>query len=96
MVVNQINVTGAAFLEAEDHAPVRPDSHAPKTFQVALERVEPKAREIHVVGLSGTVEDGENVFDLLDVIRVYALGFAVLKKPFEPLVPEAPNHRNSL
>ena len=82
MVVDQINVASVAFLEAEDHAPVRPNSHAPKTFQVALERVEPKTRETHVVGLSGAVKDGEDVFGLLDVIRVYAPRLAVLKKPF--------------
>jgi hypothetical protein len=82
MVVDQINVASVAFLKAEDHTPVRPDSHAPKAFQVALERVEPETGEIHVFGLSGTVKDGEDIFDLLDVIGTDAFCFAVLEKPF--------------
>lgn len=30
MIVDQINVARAAFFKAEDHPPVRPDSHAPE------------------------------------------------------------------
>ena len=82
MVVDQINVASVAFLKAEDYAPVRPDSHAPKAFQVAPERMDPETGEIHIFGLSGTVKDGEDIFDLLGVIGTDAFGFAVLEKPF--------------
>lgn len=82
MVVDQINVASVSFLKAENHAPVRPDSHTPKTFQVALERVEPETGEIHIVGLSGTAEDSEDIFDFLDVIGTDAFGFGVPEKPF--------------
>jgi hypothetical protein len=92
MVVDQINVAGAAFFKAEDHASVRPDSYAPEALQSALEGVEPETGEIHVFRLSGTVEDGKDIIDLLDMIGMDAFGFAVLKKPPQPLVPEAPNH----
>jgi hypothetical protein len=92
MVVHQINVAGAAFFKAEDHSPVRPDSHAPEAFQAALEGVEPETGEIHVFWLSSAIEDGKDILDLLDVIGMDAFGLAVLKKPPQPLVPEAPNH----
>jgi len=92
MIVDQINVAGAAFFKAEHHPPVRPDSHAPEAFQSALEGVEPETGEIHVFRLSSTVEDRKDILDLLNVIGMDALGFAVLKEPPQPLVPETPNH----
>ena len=96
MVIDQINVASAAFFKAEDHAPVRPDCHAPEASQATLEGVEPETGEIHVFRLSGTVENGEDILDLLNVIGMDALRFAVLEKPLQPLVPEAPNHCQQL
>jgi hypothetical protein len=92
MVVDQINVAGAAFFKAEDHAPVRPYRHAPEAFQSALEGVEPETREIHVFRLASAVQDEEYILELLDVIGMDAFGLAVLKKPPQPFMPEAPNH----
>jgi hypothetical protein len=34
----------------------------------------------------------KDILDLLNVIGMDALGFAVLKEPPQPLVPETPNH----
>ena len=79
MVVGQINVARAAFFKAKDHTPVRPDGHAPEAFQAALEGAEPETGKIHVFRLSSTVEDGEDILDLLNVIRVDPFGFVVLK-----------------
>jgi hypothetical protein len=93
MVVGQINVACAAFFKAKDHAPVRPDGHAPEASQTALEGVEPETGEIHVFRLSGTVENSEDILDPLNVIGMDTFRFVVLKKPLQPLVPEAPNHR---
>jgi hypothetical protein len=95
MVVDQTYVASVAFLKAEGHAPVRPDPHAPVAFHVALERVKPETRQVHVIGLSGTVENGENIFDPFDMIGPDALRFAVLKKPFQALVPETLNHKTA-
>jgi hypothetical protein len=96
MVVDQINVAGVTLLEPEDHPPVRAESHAPEAFQAASERVEPETGKIHVFGLSGSVENGEDILRLLDVIGPDAFGFAILEKPFQPLVPKALNHTTSL
>jgi hypothetical protein len=85
MIVDQINVVSVAFLKAEDHAPVRPDRHAPKVFQIALERAEPETWETHVAGLSGAVEDGEDILDFLDVSGMDAFGSLFSKSRFNPL-----------
>jgi len=92
MVVDQINVPGAVFFKTEDHAPVRPYRHAPEAFQAALEGVKPETGEIHIFGLSSTVEDSKDILDLFNVIGMDTFGFSVLKKLPQPLVPEAPNH----
>lgn len=91
MIVGQINVPGVSVLKAEDHAPIGPNSYSPETFEVAFETVQPKARQIHVIRLAGTVKSGEYVFYFLYVIGPYAFRFTLLEQPPQPLVPETLN-----
>lgn len=92
MVVDQINIVHVPFLEAEDDAPVRPDSHAPETLEVACETVQSEAWQVHVLRPPDAIQHEEDVFESLKQIRVDALGLALLKQPFQSLVPEAFNH----
>ncbi len=93
VIVNQINVQRISALKAEDHAPIGPDSHSPETFEAAFEAVQPKAGQIHVFRLAGTVQNGEYIFDFLYVIGLYAFRFTLLKQPLQPLVPETLNQQ---
>ena len=56
------------------------------TFQLALERVEPKAREIHVPRATASVEHGENVSKLLDVPGRHSLRRPPIVKRFEATI----------
>ena len=78
MIVSQINVLDVAPLKAEGHTPIGPDGHAPQTFKVALERMKPKAGQIHVVRLTGTVKNREDIFNFLDAISVNTSGLAIV------------------
>jgi len=92
VVINQVNVTDVSALKTKDDAPVCPNGHAPEALQVALERVKPESREIHIFGYSGTAENSKNVLNLLDQIRADSFALAVNKKPLESLVPKTLNH----
>ena len=92
MIVHKINVTRVAVFKTEDHTVIGPDSHGMESLHAALERVKAEAGEIHVLRRSGTAEDGENVFDLLNVIGADPLTVAVLEKAFQALVPETLYH----
>jgi hypothetical protein len=93
VVVNQINLAGLPTLKPEDHAPVRPHRHTPEVLPIALESVQPKSRKVHIRGSWRAVKDGEDVLDLLDVVRTYPFSVAVLEESFQAFVPEALNHR---
>jgi hypothetical protein len=95
MVVDQINIISVAFLEAEDDAPVCPDSHAPEGFKVAFEAVQSEAGQVHVVRPPGATQNEKDVFYFIDLIRGDAFGLALLKQPFQPFMPEAFNHKSA-
>src|SRR5580698_1099998 len=61
MVVDQIDITTVAGLEAKDHPPIGPNRHCPESSQVALQRMQSKARQIHIGDDFGCVESRENV-----------------------------------
>src|SRR5271154_2807577 len=52
VVIDIINVLRAA-VEAENHPPVGPNSHGPKSFSLTLERVQPKPRQVHMGNTGG-------------------------------------------
>ena len=79
MVIDQINIVGIAFLESEDDAPVRPYGHAPKALEITFQGVEMKTGQVHVLRLSGKVQDGQDILDLLEMIGADGLGLAFLK-----------------
>ena len=92
MVVHQVNVNGVAAFKAEYHTIIRPYRDGVETFQVSFEGVKPEARKIHVPYGAGAVQDGQNVFNLLDVIGTNAFAVAVFEKPFQSLVPKTLYH----
>ena len=58
------------------------------TFQVTFEGVEAKTRKVQVVWLPRAVEQGENVAQLLDMLRRYSLDGPPLIQRFKPAVSE--------
>jgi hypothetical protein len=61
MLVHKIDLKGVAVLKTEDYAGIGSDAHGMETFPAALDGVELEARQIHVFGGEGAVEDGENI-----------------------------------
>jgi hypothetical protein len=82
VIVDQINIVGVALLKPKYDPPIRPDGNAPETSKIACKTVQSEAGQIHVFRLFGAIENGEDVFNLLQLIRADALSLVVFKEPF--------------
>jgi hypothetical protein len=92
MVINQIDVPHISVSKTKDDAPICPNGHAPETPQVAFEGMESKAGEIHIFGNPSPAQNGKDVLNLFDPIRMESLAVAINKKPLKPLVPKTLDH----
>jgi hypothetical protein len=70
VIVNEINIKRFAILKSKNDAPVGSYGYRPEVLQVAAQSMKPKARHIHVADIFGHIQQAENCFDLLDVLRV--------------------------
>lgn len=93
VIVGQIDIHGVSVHEAENHAPIGPNSDSPETFEASFETVQPQARQIHVIRLAGTVQNSEYVLYFLYMLRLYAFPFTLLEQPLQPLMPETLNQQ---
>jgi len=56
MVINQINIRGAATFEPEDNAPVGAYRDAPITGEVTFQRMEPETGQVKFLWPGGLIE----------------------------------------
>jgi hypothetical protein len=91
VVIDIINVLRVA-VKAENHPPVGPNGHGPKTFHLAFERMQPESRQIHVVNGSSGVKRRQDIPQLADMFRVYAAWVVLFEKAFQSLVADCPYH----
>jgi hypothetical protein len=92
MVINQINVMNMWAFESERYSPVSRHGHGPNASPIALQRVQTQARDIHVLGGHCGIQPVENPANLGEQISADLAGIVSLKQPFQPLVPDAPDH----
>jgi hypothetical protein len=91
VVIDRINVLCVA-VKAENHPPVGPNGHGPKTSHLAFERMQPESRQIHMGNGWGGMKRCQNIPQLAHMFRVYAARVVLLKKPFQSLVADCPYH----
>jgi hypothetical protein len=92
VVVNQINIAGAAVAESKNDAPVARHGDGPETGKVSLERMQPKARQVHVADLGRLVETRQDALDLSDMVRIQPTAVSLLEQKPEALMPPADDH----
>jgi hypothetical protein len=68
-----------------DDPPIRADGDGPMTFQIALERMQPKARQVHVLNRSGGIQARKNIAQLHRVFGVYAALVVLFVQAFQTL-----------
>lgn len=92
MVVEQVHVARVLAIETEDDAPVAGYGHGPESGEVALQRMQPKARQRHVVRYRSLVQTGENTLDLVGLIRPDLAAVSRFEQQAQPFMSEAANH----
>ena len=87
-VVDIINIEYVSVGKAKNHPPVCPNSHRPKTFQLAFGRMQPNTGHVHIGHGAGCVEPCEDIAQLYNVLGHHAarVVFAVWPDPscFKP------------
>ena len=62
MIINQVNVERVTFFKAKDNAQIAANANAPKTFQVAFQRMQsPAGKQSDFVRTCRLVDCQENV-----------------------------------
>jgi hypothetical protein len=92
VVVHQIYVEGVTVFEAENDPPVGGYGHAPKALQAALERVEPKARQVKIGWALRRVQVREGVRDPSCLIGLNLARVPVPVQPLQAAMPECRYH----
>ena len=82
VVIDIINIL-RAVVKAKNHAPVGAYCNSPEAFHLALERMQPEPRQIHVGNGAGGVKRRQNIPQLANMFRVYAARMALFKEPFQ-------------
>jgi hypothetical protein len=95
VVVNQFDIKSILSLKTENDAPISSDGHGPEAPQIAFERMEPVAGEVERLRSRGLIEAAQNVLHIFPQIRPYPAPVALLMKPFQAAMIEAPNHQDT-
>jgi hypothetical protein len=93
MVIDQINVGGITFLEAEDDAPVAAHRNAPISREVSFQRVKAKPRHVMFLGPGGHVQPRKDAGKFVRMLRVHLAPVVVFVQAFQPAMPKMPDHR---
>jgi hypothetical protein len=91
VVIDIVNILCTA-VKAENHPPVGPYGHGPRTFHLAFERMQPETGQIHMGSCSGGVKRGQNIPQLVNMFRVYPAWVILFKEAFQSLVADCPYH----
>ena len=95
MVVLEIDILGGFVLPAKGD-PVVPGYPYRPSFRFALQAVEVKAGDIHLLGQTGDFQQLQDANALPDMIGANPAGLAGEVNLFKPLVPERPDHSRSV
>ena len=68
MVVQVVDIRGVPVLEPERHSPIGGDGYRIVLLQAALERMKPKAGNVHSVGTAALVQGSQNSQKFPDVL----------------------------
>ena len=69
MIVDVVHIYGVTVREAEGHPPIPRDGNSIMPFQDSLQRVGPKAGNIHILSRVASVQNRKNVAQLVYMLR---------------------------
>ena len=68
VVIQIVDIHGVAVFEPKRHPPVGGDGYRMVTLQAALERMKPKAGNVHSIGAAAAVQRGQYAQEFRDVL----------------------------
>ena len=89
MVIDKINVQNVPSLEAENNPPVSGNGDGPKAFEVTLERMKPKTRQVHLLGRRDDIQAGKDAGNLVHEGRWQAFRGILFIEPLHAFMPKA-------
>lgn len=92
MVVDKIDIARFAVLEAKNKSPIGSHSHRPKSFQLALQRMQPKGRLIHILNPIRSVEKGKDAANAVNQLWRQLAAIIVFVKLTQAFMPKVSNH----
>jgi hypothetical protein len=89
MIIREIDIRRVSILKLEYDAPIRPHGYGPVALQIALERMQPECRLIHVFDDGRHIESRKDQPNTVHMLGVELARIVFLKQQFESLMPEA-------
>jgi hypothetical protein len=96
MIINEVDVKSLAVFEPKNNAPIRAHCERPKSFEIALQRMQSQGRQIQIAYALRCVDQSQYLANFPDVLGADASWVVILEKLFEPFVPETGDHRLSI
>jgi hypothetical protein len=94
MIVGQFNIKGVLTLKPENDAPIGSHGHGPESPHVALQRMQPIARQIERLRRCRRIQNRKDSFHRLQQVAAYPASVPAFIEAFETSVLEAPNHKS--
>src|SRR6185437_3907318 len=92
MVIDIIDVYGIAIFKAKRYPPIRGNPDRPMAFALSFERMQPKARKIHVARSNGMIQCRQNVPKPVDMRSGDALRRFSVVESSQRSASERPDH----
>jgi ArsR family transcriptional regulator, arsenate/arsenite/antimonite-responsive transcriptional repressor len=70
VVIDVINIQRVTSCNAQDNSPIGANRYRPESLELTLERMQPKARQVHVGNGPGGIEANQNVTQFAYVFRL--------------------------
>ena len=91
VVIDIIDVL-RSVIKTKNHPPVSAYCNGPKAFHLALERMQPETRQIHMGNVGSGLKSRKNIPELIDMFRIYTARVVLFEKAFQPLMTDCLYH----
>ena len=92
MIIHIIDVSRMTVVEAEYYTPIPGDRYSPKTSEASLERMQPEARNVHIIRPTAAVQYRKNVAKLFNMRRGDPSCRSSIIKGFKPTMFKRLDH----
>jgi len=72
MIIHKIDVIGVPGFKTKNDTPISRNTDRPETFQIAFERMQPEAGDIHIRNHGCFIKTGEDARDFISLIGAKA------------------------